>query len=157
MKKDWTYGLGIALGLLLLGGGSYAVYTMTRGLRNNNPGNIRYDGTAWDGLANPPSDGTFFVFTDPKYGIRAMARILSNYVTVDGIASTVSDLITRWAPPSENDTAAYIADVDGQLGLTPGNDAVNPTDPNFIAAIIRHENGIQPYASNTIASGIALA
>jgi hypothetical protein len=159
VKSDLTYAIGIALGLILLGGGGYAVYTMTRGLRNSNPGNIRYDGTAWVGLANPPSDGTFCVFTDPTYGIRAMATILQNYVAVDGVPSTVTAIISRWAPSSENDTASYISDVDSQLGLTPGNDAIDlgVSLAPLIAAIIQHENGINPYAANTIASGIALA
>jgi hypothetical protein len=159
MKSDVFWMLGLALGGVLLAGGGVAVYTMTRGLRNNNPGNIEYDGTAWEGLANPPSDGTFCVFTDARYGIRAMAHNLSNYIAVDGIPSTVSALITRWAPPGQNDTAAYIADVDDQLGLTPGNDAIDLSISlaPLIAAIIQHENGINPYSSDTIAQGIALA
>lgn len=159
MKSDPIWILSILFGLTLLGGGGYAVYTMTRGLRNNNPGNIRYDGTAWEGLANPPSDGTFCVFVSPEYGIRAIARILSNYVAVDGVASTVTDIISRWAPPTENDTVSYIADVDDTLGLTPGNDAIDlgSSLPLLVAAIIQHENGLQPYAANTIASGISLA
>src|SRR5882672_7528103 len=95
--EPWV--LALVGGLVLLGGGGIAVYTMTRGLRDNNPGNIEYDGTAWEGLANPPSEGGYCVFTNVVYGIRAMARILSNYVALDGVASTVSDLIARWAPP----------------------------------------------------------
>lgn len=155
--EPWV--LALVGGLVLLGGGGIAVYTMTRGLRNNNPGNIRYDGTAWEGLANPPSDGVYCVFTDPKYGIRAMARILSNYVALDGVASTVTDLISRWAPPSENNTPAYIADVDDQLGLTPGNDAIDFSTSlaPLAAAIIQHENGLQPYSADTIIQGISLS
>lgn len=135
------------------------VYSGTRGLRNNNPGNIKYDGTAWQGLANPPSDGTFCVFVDPTYGIRAMATIIQNYVAVDGVPSTVSDIITRWAPPTENNTAAYIADVDGQLGLTVGADAIDlgTSLAPLVAAIISHENTIQPYSAATLAQGIAMA
>jgi len=155
---------GISLGViiaafLLLSGGGYVVYQQTRGLRNNNPGNIRYDGTDWEGLASPPTDGTFCIFTDPVYGIRALGKILTNYVALDGVPSTVTALISRWAPPSENDTAAYIADVDEQLGLTPGNDAVDLSVslPALVAAIISHENGLQPYASNTILTGLSLA
>lgn len=159
MKSDLAWSVGIIVGALLIGGGGYAVYTMTRGLRNNNPGNIEYDGTTWEGLATPPSDGTFFVFIDAVYGIRAMGRVLSNYVALDGVPSTVSALITRWAPPTENDTPAYIADVDAQLGLTPGNDAIDlaVSLPALVAAIIQHENGLQPYSAATIAQGLSLA
>jgi hypothetical protein len=131
---------------------------MIRGIRNNNPGNIRYDGTAWQGLANPPSDGTFCVFTEATYGIRALTRILINYVVKDGVASTVSGIISRWAPPSENDTQSYINDVASQLGV--GADDVidvNQYMPGLVAAIVSHENGVQPYAMTTIQNGIALA
>jgi hypothetical protein len=143
---------------LLLGGGGYAVYNMTRGLRNNNPGNIIYDGTAWEGLANPPSDGTFCIFTDPTYGIRAMGQILTNYVTADGIAPTVTAIINRWAPPSANNTAAYVTAVANSLGVDPNASLdMSSVMPALVAAIITQENGLQPYAVNTIASGLALA
>lgn len=155
--EPWV--LALVGGLVLLGGGGIAVYDMTRGLRDNNPGNIEYDGTTWEGLANPPSEGGYCVFISVIYGIRAIARILSNYIAVDGVASTVSDIITRWAPPPTNDTAAYIADVDDRLGLTPGNDAIDLSSSLavLIAAIIQHENGIQPYSADTINQGISLA
>lgn len=153
-----TNTLLIVAGLLLLGGGAYAVYTMTRGLRNNNPGNIRADGTAWEGLATPSSDGTFFVFTDPTYGIRAMGRILTNYVGADGVTPSVTGIISRWAPPSENDTASYIADVAYQLGIDPNATFDLPSVlPALTAAIISHENGLNPYDPSVIAQGLALA
>lgn len=159
MSSDtFKLGLFIGLGFILFGGG-YMVYSGTRGLRNNNPGNIKYDGTAWQGLASPPSDGTFCVFTSPEYGIRAMAVILTNYVAVDGIPSTVTDLISRWAPSNENDTASYIQSIDTQLGLIPGNDSIDLYNslPVLISAMISHENGINPYSASTLANGIALA
>lgn len=157
-KNSWLWiGLGIAA-LVLLGGGGLAVYSMVRGIRNNNPGNIRADGTAWEGLATPNSDGTFFIFKDATYGIRAIARILSNYVSNDGVASTVTGLISRWAPPSENDTASYINDVANQIGVGPDDVIdVNAYMPGLVAAIVDHENGVQPYAAATIQNGIALA
>lgn len=160
MKSDNPFSLLLIFGGLALAlGGGYMAYTGTRGLRNNNPGNIKYDGTAWQGLANPPSDGTFCIFTDPTWGIRALAVILQNYVAVDGVPSTVTDIITRWAPPSENNTAAYIADVDGQLGLAIGNDAVDLSVSlaPLVSAIISHENTINPYSAATIAQGISMA
>lgn len=135
------------------------LYTGTRGLRNNNPGNIRYDGTAWEGLANPPQDDKgFCVFIDPTYGIRAMGRILSNYVNADGVTPSVVGIISRWAPPSENDTASYIDDVAGQLGIDPNTtfDLSSVFVP-LVGAIISHENSLNPYADATIAQGLALA
>lgn len=45
-----------------------------RGIRNNNPGNIRRNGDPWQGLAETQGDKEFFTFTTPVYGIRALAR-----------------------------------------------------------------------------------
>jgi len=147
------------MGALLIGATGTVMYSGSRGIRNNNPGNIEYDGTDWLGLANPPSDGAFFVFISPVYGIRALARVLQNYIALDGVPSTVSDIITRYAPPPKNDTASYIADVDSQLGLSPGNDAIDlgmSLQP-LMAAIISHENGSNPYSASDFAQGIAMA
>lgn len=147
------------IALLLLGGGGYAVYTMTRGLRNNNPGNIRDDGvTAWEGLDSPRSDGTFLRFVTPEYGFRAWARIVSNYVNADAVAPTVTGIVSRWAPPSENDTASYIRDVSQRLGVDPNASLDLPFSlVSLLAAMTSHENGLNPYSDQTIANGIALA
>lgn len=157
-RDDLLWAFGIAAGVILLGGGGFAVYEMTRGIRNNNPGNLLYDGTPWDGLANPPSDGTYCVFVNPQYGIRAMAMTLSNYVAVDGVNPDLTSIISRYAPPASNDTASYIADVSQETGLNPTQTFdMGSVLPSLIAAMIRHENGVQPYDSATIAQGIALA
>lgn len=141
---------------LLLSVGGVAVYTATRGLRNNNPGNIRYDGTAWDGMDSPPQDDLGFVrFVTPEYGIRALAKVLQSYKNKYGL-NTVQGIISRWAPPSENNTTAYISDVAGELGVTPNQPLDDTHLPGLISAIIKHENGLDPYAANTIDAGIAL-
>jgi hypothetical protein len=146
--------------LLLVGGGGYAVYTMTRGLRNNNPFNLEDDGvTAWEGLATPRNDGPYLVFTNASYGIRAGGKNVSNYVLLDGISPTIAELITRFAPPTENDTAAYIADVASQLGVDP-NAALNIPGGDLLPlakAIISHENGLNPYSDAMIAAALNLA
>ncbi|MDR1071870.1 MAG: hypothetical protein LBL21_04480 [Rickettsiales bacterium] len=127
-----------------------------RGIRNNNPGNIRYDGTRWLGLAAPPTDGSFCRFADAKHGIRALAAILKNYDKKHGL-NTVAQIIGRWAPPNENDTRSYIAAVSAALGHN-ANDALNVSDKNILLclckAIIRHENGKCPYTDADILSGI---
>jgi hypothetical protein len=127
-----------------------------RGIRNNNPGNIRYDGTKLVGLADPPTDGAFCIFSAAKYGIRAMARIISNYNGTRGL-NTVRKIISRWAPPNENDTAAYVASVAAAIG----RGADTPLDlaadmPLLCRAIIRHENGACPYGDDEIRAGIGL-
>jgi len=130
--------------------------TLTRGLRNNNPGNIdRNFGTAWRGMsADQSSDSRFIVFDAPEWGIRAMARVLKVYVG-RGLTS-VRSIINTWAPPAENDTGAYVLAVARQLGVGP-DDRISVMDfPALIAAIIQHENGVQPYPDDVIARGIAL-
>ena len=134
--------------------------TPPRGIRNNNPGNIRH-GANWHGL-NPDGrkiDPAFCVFTDSIYGIRALAKVLVNYKKIHGL-NTVRQIISRYAPPNENQTTAYIQSVAKQLGVYP--DTVIDIEERgiltvFIKAIIRMENGIQPYSDETIQQGIELA
>ena len=131
----------------------------TRGVRNCNPGNIRRSGDRWKGLAPAQPDPAFFVFETPLWGIRAMAVILRNYQKRVGLKS-LAQIIGRWAPAGENDTAGYVAAVGKAMGVDPrapldlGNDA---TLRALIAAIIRHENGLQPYDLETVDLAIDLA
>jgi len=130
-----------------------------RGIRNNNPGNIRH-GQNWQGL-NPEGrniDPAFCVFTAPTYGIRALAKVLINYKKIHGL-NTVRQIISRYAPPNENQTKAYIKTVAEQIGVYP--DTVIDIEERgvltvFIKAVIRMENGIQPYSDETIQKGIDL-
>ena len=78
-----------------------------RGLRNNNPLNIRRNNTKWQGLAEVQEDKSFFTFKAPEWGYRAAIRTLQNYKRVHGL-STIREWISRWAPPCENDTENYI-------------------------------------------------
>lgn len=128
---------------------------LARGIRNNNPGNIRLTKTVWQGQAPQQTDTAFVQFTAPEYGIRAMALILKNYFA-RGV-DTITKVISTWAPNSENDTAAYIAAVSKTSGIG-ANDKLSATDlPALVAAIIRHENGTQPYEMQTIEKGVTLA
>ncbi len=91
---------------------------MTLGERNNNPLNIRkVPGTHWKGeipQSTPPSGGDggglFVRFTTLEHGIRAAYQILDTYRRKYK-AVCIDDIISRWAPPSENDTEAYIRSV----------------------------------------------
>lgn len=115
-----------------------------RGLRNNNPGNIRKSKDRWKGLAKEQTDSAFFVFTDIKYGYRALIRILQNYRSKYG-CMTVAEMITRWAPSSENNTPAYIRKVcqDMQVPSVYVPDVSDKTTMCAMAAAIsRVENGI---------------
>lgn len=136
----------------------FGVKSMTpRGIRNNNPGNIMSDGsTVWNGQVGVDAGG-YLVFSTPEYGMRAMAVNLYHYQEWSGLG-TIRAIIERWAPPSTNDTAAYIADVSARLGIAPGA-AVNVVQilPQLIPAIIWHENGEQPYTAQQIAQAIQMA
>lgn len=127
-----------------------------RGIRCNNPGNIRLSSEKWQGEIQG-DDKAFKTFSDPVYGIRALAKLLLNYERKYGL-NTISGLISRWAPPNENDTTAYVKAVAGACGIG----AYDPIDvgaylPCIVPAIIKHENGKQPYSLDLIERGIDLA
>jgi hypothetical protein len=128
-----------------------------RGERNNNPGNIRHvAGVTWQGQSATQTDAAFVQFDDPVYGIRAIARILLSYER-EGI-HTIEDAIDRWAPPNENNSAAYVKAVAEDCDISP-DAMISLTSylPCLIKGIIRHENGEQPYTDDQINRGIALA
>lgn len=126
-----------------------------RGIRNNNPGNIRYTGTQWQGLADTPTDGEYCIFINVRYGIRAMARILKSYAG-RGLV-TIESIISTWAPDSENNTKSYILAVSRRMGVGSTQVLTVKDWPALIEAVIHHENGVQPYPMTTIREGIALA
>jgi hypothetical protein len=97
-------------------------------------------------------------FTDPIYGIRAMARILNTYERL-GI-NTIQVCINRWAPPSaNNNTAAYIAFVCAACGV--GSSQVLSLSaialPLIRAIIVQERGPNHPYTDTQILAGIALA
>lgn len=132
--------------------------TYPRGIRNNNPGNIRH-GDKWQGLADKQTDAAFCVFKAPEWGIRALVKILRNYQTKHGL-KTVESIINRFAPQIENDTSSYILSVCQVLDVKP-RDVIDVFEPgimiNLLKAIIRHENGIQPYSDEVLKKSLELA
>ncbi|HCM3125521.1 TPA: hypothetical protein N3F75_004952 [Klebsiella aerogenes] len=139
-------------------GGGEASADGPRGVRNNNPGNLEASSSnPWVGQTG--SDGRFAKFVTPEHGIRALGRNLLSYQR-QGI-DTVGEIINRWAPPSDNnDTAAYIKSVCAQLGVKADQplDASNPdTLQALCAAIIKHENGSQPYSNEQLSTGVSAA
>lgn len=155
-KKALIFG-GIVLGgLVMMGGGAMAYkHYKERGIRNNNPGNLDYSkSNPWQGQVG--SDGRFAIFTDPKYGIRALYRTLMTYRNKHAL-TTITGIINRWAPAVENNTAAYIAAVSMAVGKAPGETLALSDYPALVKAIIKHENGVMPYPDTLINQGIALA
>lgn len=137
----------------------------TRGVRNNNPGNIE-KGDPWQGLMPPSSmnaaqaaERRFCVFKAPEWGIRALCRVLIAYKDKHK-ADTVTKTIARWAPPGENNTTAYVRHVCDLTGFEPTQKIdiyQHRTAKLLVTAIIEHENGVQPYDDKTIDQGLRLA
>ena len=89
-----------------------------RGIRNNNPLNIRRNpANQWQGLRPVQADKLFCQFTAMKWGLRAAIRLMENYIRRG--AQTPRQIISRWAPPSENNTSGYITQACQRAGLDP--------------------------------------
>lgn len=126
------------------------------GIRNKNPGNLRDVGIPWIGLIG--ADNGFCVFKTDFYGIRALSRNLVTYFQ-NGF-QTPRQVITKWAPPTENDTGAYLIDVCHRTGYT-ADQMIDLTDSTtnkaVTMAIIWHENAQQPYGDDLLTKAIANA
>ena len=110
---------------------------LPRGIRNHNPLNIRRNGKdQWKGLADYQQDAAFCQFKSLEYGWRA-----AFYLLIRGI-------ISKWAPPTENKTEAYIANVSALTGILPDEPLGIPSDqPSrwmmLGAAMAIQENGTE--------------
>lgn len=132
----------------------------TRGERNHNPGNIRPSLSQWRGQVGIDSGkmGDYIIFSEPKWGIRAIARDLKTKYA-RGL-NTVASIINAYAPPEENPTSAYIQSVCAALGiLSIAKLDLNDKDTlmRFVHAIIKHENGRVIYSHDQIREGVELA
>ncbi len=121
---------------------------MTRGLRNNNPGNIRRTGTSWEGERKQITDPDFEEFETMVYGYRALIKTLQSYIR--GGFNTIDKIINRWAPHTENDTQAYISAVEKSVGVS--RFAEQKADDyiflkKIAASISRVENGVSANTS----------
>ncbi|HFP0663329.1 TPA: hypothetical protein ACHLBH_004982, partial [Escherichia coli] len=129
--------------------GSISGEQQPRGIRNNNPGNLRAARNA------SGSDGAFVTFNSPGDGVSALARQLRLY-GARGV-NTVEGIIGMYAPPTENGTAAYIRSVSEMTGFS-ADQKLDLDDPSVLAklipAIIRHENGVQPYSPDLILKSV---
>ncbi len=134
-----------------------------RGVRNFNPGNIDRTAVAWQGEDRSTDararESRFAVFQSAEYGFRALAKTLQTYQVKHGLR-TVRGLINRWAPPVENNTSAYVAEVAKAVGVDPDR-KIDVTAPEtafqLLKAIAHHENGGNFWADQVIWDGLALA
>lgn len=115
-----------------------------RGLRNLNPGNIRRSKTQYKGEKSDSTDAAFKQFESLEWGYRAIFMLLHTY-RVRGYGDTIAKMIARYAPPSENNTEAYISrlcqatDIPRDMPL----DTLNPEQMiPIVCAISAVENGV---------------
>ncbi len=140
-------------------GGSEFLKNEVRGLRNNNPGNIRLTNIPWKGKIpnNLNTDGKFEQFTSYSYGVRALYILIKTYYNKYNLKS-VSAIISKFAPPHENRTQSYINKVSVELGVKPTRDFILTANKiiTLIYAIDKIENGKQTITKNHINKAMKL-
>ncbi|MFT5755394.1 MAG: hypothetical protein ACI9LM_000101 [Alteromonadaceae bacterium] len=145
---------------LLIIAGFYLMTRPNRNVRNNNPLNIR-ESADWEGESEVNKDKDFEEFTTPEYGFRAAYKILMTYRNKYDLR-TISDIIHRWAPTSENDTQAYIdyvskrVDASGLFGLYE-YDLSREQYPQLMLAMADFEGAKGAFTLEQAEAGMSLA
>ena len=123
----------------------------SRGLRNNNPGNIRLSGTTYQGEV-ASTDKAFKQFKSMAYGYRAMFVLLYTYQKRYH-CDTIVAMISRYAPAIENHTEAYINAVSDWSGVPPTSH-ITTTNGDImmpiVAAMSRVENGCEAVMEDVV-------
>ena len=104
-----------------------------RGIRNNNPLNIRV-GNVWLGEVNNPTDPLFEQFNSMEYGLRAGFVLLRRYIR-HYKRQTIEDIISSWAPSNENNTKAYI-DTVVKVSEIPSNRILHYSDKETMCKLV---------------------
>lgn len=125
---------------------------LPRGYRNNNPLNIRINpNNNWLGKVANNTDGVFEQFVSMEYGYRAALKLIQNYITKNNL-QTVAEIIGKFAPENENDTAGYISRVCNSTGWLPTK-VIDPTSMqdmcDLVYAMALVENGYTPLPDYT--------
>ena len=125
---------------------------LPRGLRNNNPGNIRRNSDVFQGEVNPSRDQQFKQFKTMAHGYRAIFKILSNYYRKYRL-TTIRQIIGRWAPENENNTSAYVSLVSSYAGIGPDEQLSFDREQmiRIVAGMSKVENGREAVMSDVIA------
>lgn len=114
---------------------------MSRGLRNNNPGNIRLGNFRYKGERAKSSDSAFRQFESVEWGYRAMFVLLHTYATKRG-CRTLRAMINRYAPPTENFTEGYLRCVTNTTHLSP-DEPISTTDGAVMTAIVAAMSAVE--------------
>jgi len=113
-----------------------------RGLRNNNPLNIRHNSDKFQGEVTG-TDKAFKTFISMAYGYRAAFVTLATYLSKG--CNTIEKIVTRWAPPNENNTGSYVANVERWADVPRHKELTAADGADYIlivAAMSFIENGI---------------
>lgn len=105
-----------------------------RGIRNNNPLNIRI-GNTWLGEVSNPTESEFEQFVNVLYGLRAAFCILRRYIRRYH-SNTIRKIVSRWAPRVENDTDHYCNFVAQRCNVNP-DAVVDYFDEDLMVKIVR--------------------
>lgn len=125
-----------------------------RGVRNNNPGNIKIGNSAWQGkipVANN-TDGVFEQFVSFPYGTRAMIKLLQNYIAQG--RDTPTKIIQFWDIGNPTYTAYLIAQTGFSANQVLTGD--KPTLKKLSQAIARFENGVDILTDSRFETAYAL-
>ena len=119
---------------------------LPRGIRNNNPLNIRRSKDKWKGMAAQQNDAAFCQFESMEWGWRAAYYLLTRTYYHKHRLYTIRAIVSKWAPPHENKTEAYIAAVSKLTGIAPDEPIGIPSDQparwiSVGAAMAIQENG----------------
>jgi hypothetical protein len=111
---------------------------MNSGTKNNNWLNIEYhSANKW--LGQVGAAGRFCIFDNVIHGLRAGIKILESYLREGH--DTIEKIITKYAPPIENDTDRYIAHVCEWSGLRADTPLTSLDLPRIVQAMAREETG----------------
>lgn len=114
----------------------------SRGLRNNNPGNIRISNTKYRGEVQPSQDKAFKQFETIEDGYRAMFVILYTYQKKNRI-NNIWDMIHRYAPAEDNnDPVIYATEVAKAAEIDPRQD-IHTLDRCVMIPIVSCMSGIE--------------
>jgi hypothetical protein len=145
-------------------GGTYSVapsgmpggQNQSRAERNNNPGNLEFRGQS--GATPEQGEGRFARFDSAEAGVAALTRQLQLYGS-RGV-DTIEKIITKYAPPSENNTTAYINAIVNKLRV-PAAEKLDLNDPEILSGLIqgisRHEAGRSFLSDEQVMTGINMA
>ena len=120
---------------------------LPRGIRNNNPLNIRRTKDQWQGMKKEQTDPSFCQFENLAYGWRAAFKLLTRTYYHTYRLYTIRAIVNKWAPPNENNTKAYVENVSRLTGIHPDEPLGIPLESQARwiahgAAMAIQENGV---------------